>query len=403
MNYKSRQNTALRKHIPLVANQFTETKSLAKIKPDCEVEEATNTFQPLKIRPAEARLYEVASRMPGEQVVVISAGRAQSAAMVSMDRTKSTVFAWYLDSYRCQLASEHALADEARNAGAKLNHVCSANWPLADKPADLIMLEQPKTGEAELGREYLQIGWDNLKIGGALVVATDNPKDKWLLEQMQVFEKSIKVRKFDDATVYYAIKQKPLKRLRDFACQLAFRDEGNLLQLITRPSVFAHRKLDTGARHIMDNVEVFPDSQLIEIGCGSGAVSMALAIRDASAHVLAIDSNARAIDCLKQSLELNGIQNVVAEVNHDGQLGDREGQFDMALANPPYYADFRIAQHFIETSLRALRPGGRLMLVSRKPQWYRDNLGQWLEDCEVFECRRYHIATGVKPAVETIS
>ena len=372
---------------------------MAKIKPDCEVE-ATNPLQPLKIRPAEARLYEVASKLPGHQIVVISAGRAQSAAMIAMERRKSSVVAWYLDSYRCQLASEHALADDARAADAELNYVCGSDWPLEDQPADIVMLEQPKTGEAELGRELLQIGWHNLKIGGALVVATDNPKDKWLLDQLQVLDKSIKVRKFDDATVYYAIKQKQLKRLRDFSCQLAFRDEGNLLQLVTRPSVFAHRKLDTGARHIMANVEVFPDAQMIEIGGGSGAVSMALASRDASAHVLAIDSNARAIDCLKRGLEINQIKNVTAEVNHDGQLGDREGQFDMALANPPYYADFRIAQHFIETALRALRPGGRLMLVSRKPQWYRDNLGQWLEDCEVFECRRYHIATGLKPSPE---
>ena len=259
MNGESSQNAAPRKPCPTpLTNHFTETKSLAKIKPDCEVEEATNTFQPLKIRPAEARLYEVASRLPGEQIVVVSAGRAQSAAMTSTARAKSTVVAWFLDSYRCQLASEHALAEEARSAGAKLSYVCNADWPLPEQPADLIMLEQPKTGEAELGRELLQIGWHHLKIGGALVVATDNPKDKWLLEQMQAFDKSIKVRKFDDATVYYAIKQKPLKRLRDFSCELAFRDEGNLLKLVTRPSVFAHRKLDTGARHIMDNVEVFP-------------------------------------------------------------------------------------------------------------------------------------------------
>ncbi len=369
---------------------------MAKIKPDCE-NESTNSIQPLKIRPAELRLYEIAKKLPGERVVVISVGRAQSAAMMSVERPKASVVAWYLDSYRCQLASEHQLANEARDAGASLSYVCDSDWPLADQQADLVMLEQPKTGEAELGRELLQTGWHQLKIGGALVVATDNPKDKWLLEQMHVLSKSIKVREFDDATVYYAIKKKPLKRIREFSCQLAFRDEGNLLQLVTRPSVFAHRKIDTGARHIMDNVEVFPDAELIEIGCGSGAVSMALAVRDPTARVFAIDSNARAINCLKRGLELNEITNVTAEINHDGLLGDREGTFDMALANPPYYADFRIAQHFIETALRALRPGGRLMLVSRKPQWYRDNLGQWLEECEVFECRRYHIATGTKP------
>ena len=215
---------------------------MAKIKPDCEVE-ATNPLQPLKIRPAEARLYEVASKLPGHQIVVISAGRAQSAAMTAMERRKSSVVAWYLDSYRCQLASEHALADDARAAGAELNYVCGSDWPLEDQPADIVMLEQPKTGEAELGRELLQIGWHNLKIGGALVVATDNPKDKWLLDQLQVLDKSIKVRKFDDATVYYAIKQKQLKRLRDFSCQLAFRDEGNLLQLVTRPSAVSYTHL----------------------------------------------------------------------------------------------------------------------------------------------------------------
>ena len=290
---------------------------MAKIKPDCEVE-ATNVFQPLKIRPAEARLYEVAKKLPGEQVVVISAGRAQSAAMISTERRKASVMAWYLDSYRCQLASEHQLASEARDAGAALSYVCESDWPLEDQQADLVMLEQPKTGEAELGRELLQTAWHHLKIGGAFVVATDNPKDKWLLEQMQVLSKSIKVRDFDDAKVYYAIKKKPLKRQREFLCQLAFRDEGNLLQLVTRPSVFAHRKLDTGARHIMDNVEVFPDAELIEIGCGSGAVSMALAARDASASVFAIDSNARAIDCLKRGLELNGLENVTAEVTTTG-------------------------------------------------------------------------------------
>ena len=117
---------------------------MAKIKPDCEVE-ATNVFQPLKIRPAEARLYEVAKKLPGEQVVVISAGRAQSAAMISTERRKASVMAWYLDSYRCQLASEHQLASEARDAGAALNYVCESDWPLEDQQADLVMLEQPKT------------------------------------------------------------------------------------------------------------------------------------------------------------------------------------------------------------------------------------------------------------------
>lgn len=373
---------------------------MAKLQSDVPVDDEPGK-KPLAIRPAEARLFEVASKLPGNQIVVVSVGRAQSAGLLASARPKASVTAWYLDSFRCKLAADHH--ESSVNFDATANQPrfqCDADWPVASsEPVDMVLVEQPKTGEAELGRDLFQTAWQNLKIGGALVAATDNAKDKWLLEQLQTFDKSIKTRSFSDATVYYLIKQKPLKRLRDYSCQLAFRDEDNLLQLITRPGVFAHRKLDTGARQIMNAVEVFPESRMIEIGCGSGAISMALAKREPSAFVLAIDSNARAVDCVRQGLELNGISNVQARVNHDGLLNEDEtGQFAMALCNPPYYADFRIAEHFIETAIRALRPGGRIMLVTRKPQWYRDNLSQWFDDCEVFESRRYHIATGVKPA-----
>ncbi len=387
---------------PRVGETTIEIKTLAKLKPDLPAD-AQPKPKPLAIRPAEARLYEVASKLPGNQIVVVSVGRAQSAGLLASARPKADVTAWYLDSYRCKLAADHYESTLDSNSPANQPlFQCDADWPIAStEPVDMVLVEQPKTGEAELGRDLFQTAWHHLKIGGALVAATDNAKDKWLLEQLQAFDKSIKTRKFNDATVYYLIKQKPLKRLRDYSCQIAFRDEENLLQLVTRPGVFAHRKLDTGARQIMNAVEVFPESRMIEIGCGSGAISMALAKREPSAFVLAIDSNARAIDCLRRGLEINELANVEARVNFDGQLNDDEvGQFAMALCNPPYYADFRIAQHFIETAIRALRPGGRIMLVTRKPQWYRDNLAQWFDDCEVFESRRYHIATGVKPTQE---
>jgi 16S rRNA (guanine1207-N2)-methyltransferase len=346
----------------------------------------------IEIRPAEKRLHSVVSDIPGQHIVVVSNGRAQSAALLAKERPKATVTAWYLDGYRCNLAKQYH--DPADN----LFFSCHADWPEnVSKEVDIVAIAIQKGGEAELNRDLLQTGYDHLKIGGALAVSIDNPKDKWLLEQMQGFDKSVKVRKFKKEIVYYVIKKKPLKKLKDFYCELAFRDEGNLIKLITRPGVFAHRQFDNGARQILDVIEVFPDCSIIEIGCGSGAMSLAFAKRDPSAKLFAIDSYSRAIDCIKRGAKENGLANVEAELNFDGQLGERAGQFDMALANPPYYADFRIAQHFIETGVRALRPGGRLVLVTRKPQWYRDNLGTWLEDCEVFESRRYHIATGIAP------
>ena len=346
----------------------------------------------VEIRPNEARLLEVASTLPGKSIVVFSNGRAQSAGAMASERPNSKVVAWYLDAYRCDLAQQYH-----SDAPDNLSCVCDGDWPLdeSDPQVDLVCLALQKGGEAELNRELLQTAYHNLKEGGALVTAINNPKDKWLIGQMQTFDKSVKVRSFKKSIVYYVIKKKPLKKLKDFSCQLAFRDEGNLIQVVTRPGVFAHRQFDNGGRQILDMIEVFPECNIIEIGCGSGAMSLALAKRDPSCNLFAIDSYSRAIDCVRRGAEINELTNVTAELNHDGKLGKRAGQFDMAVANPPYYADYRIAKHFIETATWALRLGGRLVLVTRMPQWYRDNLGQWLDEVEVFESRRYHIATGI--------
>lgn len=360
----------------------------------------------LNARPAEQRLTEVVKTIPAKRVTLVSTGRSQAARTILESRPNSQVTCWYLDKYLASLAE----ADLSELTGAEV--ICTADWPGNDGPiqtdtcspssniepnCDLAAIACSSKGESELTREMLQAAFANLPVGGCLAASTDNTNDKWLLKQIREYSKSVKTRAFNDAIVYYVIKQKPLKKIRDFGFQLAFRDQGNLVELYTRPGVFAHRQFDNGARQILDSIEVESESRVIDIGCGSGPMALALAKLQPTAHVLGIDSNARAIHCVKKGAALNEIDNVVAEVNHDGQISE-PGTFDLAVANPPYYANFRIAVHFIETAINALRPGGRLMLVSKHPKWYQENITRWLEDCEVFPSRRYHLATGVKAA-----
>ena len=362
----------------------------------------------LVIHPAEKRLAEVALTIPANKVVLVSTGRAQAAEIIHEARPKSEVVCWYTDSYQASLAQEYlsgttakvvCAADWPGNVGPPTSDICSetaqSNLEHEAGACDLAAIVNSSRGESELIRDVIQSAYANLKIGGCLAVSTDNSKDKWLLGQIRSCDKSVKIRSFPEATVYYIIKQKPLKKIRDFSSTIAFRDQGNLIQLYTRPGVFSHRQMDNGARQVLDTVEIQPGDRVIDIGCGSGPMSLALAKLQPSAHVLAIDSSARAIDCVKHGIALNELTNVVAVVNHDGKI-DEPGTYDLAVANPPYYANFRIAEHFIETAVKALRPGGRLMLVSKHPKWYQENITRWLEDCEVFPSRRYSMATGIK-------
>jgi 16S rRNA (guanine1207-N2)-methyltransferase len=333
------------------------------------------------------------------QVGCISTGRAQAAEWLARTNVDSHVTVWYLDQFQAYRALEHvALPDpnlpESVGLPANLDIACVADLP--EKEYHLALLPMVVSGEVELARDCLQQMYHRLAVGGRLVVSVDNAEDKWVHDQLKGFEKSVKVRKFPDAMVYMIDKSAPLKKVQDFSCELAFRDCDELIRFITRPGVFSHRQLDNGARQLLDAVDVYPGAKLLEIGCGSGSVTLGMAKRDPSAHVHAVDSNARSLDCVRRGIALNDLSNVTLELNHTGVYGE-PGQYDMCLANPPYFGDFRIAEKFLIAAHRSLRKGGRLVLVTKQPRWYQENLERWFVECEVFPSRRYHIASGVKP------
>jgi 16S rRNA (guanine1207-N2)-methyltransferase len=345
--------------------------------------------RPLPARPSEARLIEVAGELPGNRVLSTTVGRAQAAEQAASQRSGAKVTCWLLDSYQAAAVRQY-LGDQS-----PVQVCCQADCPQAEVELGFVPLTS--NGEVELARDQLQNVYHQLEMGGRLVASVDNPRDQWLHDQLKMLDRSVKVHRFDDATVYWIQKRQPLKRLKDFSCELAFRDHERLLHLQTRPGVFSHRRLDNGARQLLDAVDVFPEARILDIGCGSGAVALGLAARDSTAQIYAIDSHTRAVACTEWGARKNGLSNVGVELSHDGELAFGQ-PFDMALANPPYYADFRIAHRMIEIACRHLRPGGRLVLVTKQPSWYSEQLPKWLEEVDVFPSRRYHIASGVTPS-----
>lgn len=356
-----------------------------------ETNETTQVRERLAPRIEEKRLIEIATTLPGKRIAATSTGRGQAAETLAGDRSDASVTCWYLDGYVAELAKQHA------TQLPNLSIVCQSDWP--DGEFDLALVPLGTGGEVELTRDILQSAYNSLAVGGKLVASVDNAKDKWLHDQLKNYEKSVKVRPFDDAIVYFIEKSAPLKKVKDFSCDLTFRDCDSLIHIVTRPGVFSHRQLDNGARQLLDAVDVFPEARLIDIGCGSGSVAIGLAARDPSAQVYAIDSNARAVWCTREGAKRNGLDNLNVDLNFTGQLRPDQ-TFDMALANPPYYADFRIAQQFIQSARNALRSNGRLVLVTKQPKWYEENLPELFNEVEIYESKRYHIVSGVKPEIE---
>jgi len=107
-------------------------------------------------------------------------------------------------------------------------------------------------------------------------------------------------------------------------------------QLVVPPQVF-HPGLSISSRTMGTHVLSLPleGKQVLDMGCGSGILSLAAA--SAGASVTAVDINPVAVSSAKENARLNNLHDRIRflEGNLFGSLNN--GQFDYILFNPPFY------------------------------------------------------------------
>jgi 16S rRNA (guanine1207-N2)-methyltransferase len=337
----------------------------------------------------EQLLIDRLAEMSGERILCTSLGVAQFARAAARQWPQARVACLYLDLYRAGLAIE-AQSDRPEN----LSIECAADFP--PEEVDLVVLPLSARGEGELARDLMQAGHQRLRLGGQLWVSTDNPADSWLLEQMQKLFDRVVRRAETQGVVYMGRKTEPLRKVKDFNATVVFRDRGRLIRAVSRPGVFSHRRLDAGARQVLNRMEIEPGQRVLDIGCGSGAIALAAAVRAPDVQVHAVDSCVRAVECVGRGAELNGLSNVTAELNAAGHYRG-SGTYQLALANPPYYAAFQIAEHFLRSGREAIEPGGTIIAVTKSPAWYEENMPRWFANVRVEASKEYFLATGIRP------
>jgi 16S rRNA (guanine1207-N2)-methyltransferase len=347
----------------------------------------------LEVRPQEQLLIDALDTFTPGRMLSTSQGVAQLAAAAARRWPGATVYCHYLDLYRAELARRHV-----GNSLANLTLGCSPDFPPA--VIDLAALPLSAQGEAELAREWLQEACQRLEPGGVLLASTDNPRDRWLHGEMRKLFAAVSRRESPQGALYIARRDRPLKRLKNFRCEFVFRDRGRLIRAVSRPGVFSHREVDPGARQLMAAMGIQPGDRVLDMGCGSGTVSLAAALRAEGVSVLAVDSHARAVESTLLGARLNELPNVDVEHSHCGPSCGPEA-VDVVVANPPYYAGLRIARFFLATGHAALRRGGRIFVVTKQPEWYAQYMPEWFDDVAIEPWKNYWIARGRRPSVST--
>lgn len=274
----------------------------------------------------------------------------------------------------------HAHAIEKTHPRAKV--VCAAHLPAGDWD-EILFRTGPKLMSGELSLDLLQ----EIHLLG--------PKH---------FKLDFVGRERDRNDLLDKIRNDP-DRVRNFSATWPASVPGSERLLFTSvPGCFCHRRQDEGGLALAEivsrelkSLEQRPDElRLFDMGCGCGLVGLLVAKAVPGVRPTLVDSHTRAVEAAKINAANFGIE---AEVflSDDGLASSSpDGCFDVFVGNPPYYSDYRIADVFLETALRVLRPGGICYTVVKNPAGLKPVQERHFPEVEVIARRGYAVLKSIR-------
>ena len=139
---------------------------------------------------------------------------------------------------------------------------------------------------------------------------------------------------------------------------------GNELAFTTDAGVFSRDGLDKGTEALLEALPRL-SGRVLDLGCGWGAVGVALGKQYPALDIVMTDINRRAVDLARRNLAANGVK---AEVAQGDGFENVTGAFDAILTNPPIRAGKAVIYGLFAEAREHLVPGGALYVVIRKQQ-----------------------------------
>ena len=170
---------------------------------------------------------------------------------------------------------------------------------------------------------------------------------------------------------------------------------GMRLVFETGPRLFSPGAVDRGTLAMLSAVEFSENDRVLDLGCGYGAVGIYAAKRIGEAHVVMCDLSEEAVAAARGNAARNGVPSIDIRVS-DGFGSLPDGEFTLILSNPPYHTDFSVAKRFIEGGFRRLSPGGTMVMVTKRLDWYKNKLTSVFGGVRVTERDGYYVFTAEK-------
>jgi 16S rRNA G1207 methylase RsmC len=158
---------------------------------------------------------------------------------------------------------------------------------------------------------------------------------------------------------------------------------GTPLELRAYGATFGGAALDPGTQLLLPHLRGLTDplagpsrpAEVIDLGCGNGAITAFLALDDARLTVHATDQSASATASTLATAEANGVADRVRVSRDDALSAVPDGSAGVIVLNPPFHIGSTvhagIAHRLFDACARVLAPGGELWTVWNSHLRYR--------------------------------
>lgn len=127
--------------------------------------------------------------------------------------------------------------------------------------------------------------------------------------------------------------------------------------------LFSPKNIDSGTRLLIDCIDIHSDDICLDLGCGYGAVGIAMAKCATQSDVYMVDKDFVAVDYARKNIENNKLENCHVLLSN-GFSNLPEIQFDIIASNLPANVGNELIKIFLNDAKSFLKKNGRIYVVT---------------------------------------
>lgn len=166
--------------------------------------------------------------------------------------------------------------------------------------------------------------------------------------------------------------------------------KGISLEFETNDKVFSPSSIDLGTLSMLSQIEFKSTDKVLDLGCGYGIIGILASKLIGAENVTMCDISEDAISLSKINAEKNDINNLEI-IQSNGLENIADNDFTVILSNPPYHVDFTVPKQFIEAGFKKLATGGKMVMVTKRKDWYKNKLTSIFGGVKVIEVNGYFV------------